>query len=83
MSNKTEWKWITQSSNGLICKYDHYPSMTDDGIFYSRGGECLFMRTVINGPLPKKWTLISLYKYDYKIVDGILIKMDILRLLAA
>ena len=76
MSNKTKWKWIAQSSNGYICKYDHYPSMTDEGIFYSRGGKGFVVQAVINWNLPHKWILINLDEYDYKIVDGVLIKVD-------
>ena len=76
MSKKTKWKWIAQSSNGFICKYDHYPSMTDEGVFYSRGGECLVVQAVINWNLPHKWILINLDEYDYEISKGILIKID-------
>ena len=76
MSKKTKWEWIAQSSNGFICKYDHYPSMTDDGVFYSRGGECLVVQAVINWNLPHKWILINLDEYDYEISNLILIKVD-------
>ena len=50
--------------------------MTDEGVFYSRGGECLVVQAVINWNLPHKWILINLDEYDYKISDGILIKID-------
>jgi hypothetical protein len=40
------------------------------------GGKYFPVQAIINGSMPKKWTLINLDEHDYKIVDGILVKVD-------
>ena len=76
MSNKIKWNWIAQGSDGFVCMYDHHPFMTDDMIFHARGGEYFVLQGEISEFSPKKWTCINLETHDYKIIDGILIKVD-------
>ena len=76
MSNKIKWNWIAQGSDGFVCMYDHHPFMTDDMIFHARGGEYFVLQGEISEFSPKKWTCINLETHDYKIIDGILIRVD-------
>ena len=76
MSNKTKWKWIAQDKDGAICKYSTLPDLRQKG-WYAEENEFTIIEMgfvkEING---WKESLINLETHDYKIVDGVLIKVD-------
>jgi len=78
MSNETKWKWIAQDKDGYIYKYDSKPNAWS-AVFMPQGGEqCELVQKEIEGLTKYDWkeSLINLETHDYKIVDGILIKVD-------
>ena len=78
MSNKTKWNWIAQDSNGAIYKYDSKPDAWS-AIFMTKGYEVYeLVQKEIEGLTEYDWkdSLINLETHDYKIVDGILIRVD-------
>ena len=78
MSNKTKWKWIAQDKDGKIYKYDSRPSEWS-AVFMPQGGDqCELIQRSIEGLKKHDWkeSLINLETHDYKIVDGILIRVD-------
>ena len=78
MSNETEWNWIAQDSNGAIYKYNSRPNQWS-AIFITKGYEVYeLVQKEIEGLTKYDWkdSLINLETHDYKIVDGILIKVD-------
>jgi hypothetical protein len=78
MSDKTKWNWIAQDSNVAIYKYNSKPDAWTD-IFMPQSGEvCKIIRREIEGSTRDDWkeSLINLETHDYKIIDGVLIKVD-------
>jgi len=78
MSNKTKWNWIAQDKDGKIYKYDSRPSEWS-AVFMPQGGDqCELIQRSIEGLTKHDWkeSLINLETHDYKIMDGILIKVD-------
>ncbi len=78
MSNKTRWKWIAQDKDGKIYKYDSKPNAWST-VFIPKGDEDYeSVQCKIEGLTKHDWkeSLINLETHDYKIVDGILIKID-------
>ena len=77
MSN-IKWNWIAQDSNGAIYKYNSRPNQWS-AIFITKGYEVYeLVQKEIEGLTKYDWkeSLINLETHDYKIVDGILIKVD-------
>ena len=76
MSNKTKWKFIAQDKDGAICKYSILPDLRRRG-WYAEENEFTTINMgfadEVNG---WKESLINLETHDYKIVDGILIRVD-------
>jgi len=76
MSDKIKWNWIAQDKDGSICKYSILPELRNRG-WYAEDNEFtpieIGFSYEVNG---WKESLINLETHDYKIVDGILIKMD-------
>jgi len=76
MSNKTKWNWIAQDKDGAIGKYSIFPDLRKKG-WYAEDNEFTLIEMgfsyEVNG---WKESLINLETHDYKIVDGILIKVD-------
>ena len=76
MSNKIKWKWIAQDKDGAIGKYSVFPDLRKKG-WYAENNEFALIEMGfsyhVNG-----WegSLINLETHDYKIVDGILIRVD-------
>ena len=78
MSNKTKWKWVAQDKDGKIYKYDSRPNESST-IFIPKGDEDYeSVQKGIEGLTKCDWkeSLINLETHDYKIVDGILIRVD-------
>ena len=78
MSNKTKWNWIAQDKDGKIYKYDSRPNELST-IFMPKGDEvCELVQKEIEGLTKYDWeeSLINLETHDYKIIDGILIRVD-------
>ena len=78
MSNKTKWNWIAQDKDGKIYKYDSRPNESST-VFIPKGDEDYeSVQWRIEGLTKYDWkdSLINLETHDYKIVDGILIKVD-------
>jgi len=78
MSNKTKWKWIAQDKDWKIYKYDSKPNVWR-AVFMPKGDEaCELVQGQIEGLTKYGWeeSLINLETHDYKIMDGILIKVD-------
>ena len=85
MSNKTKWNWIAQDKDGKIYKYDSRPNESST-IFIPKGDEDYeSVQWKIEGLTKYDWkeslydwkeSLINLETHDYKIVDGILIRVD-------
>ena len=75
---ETKWNWIAQDKDGKIYKYDSRPSEWS-AVFMPQGGDqCELIQRSIEGLTKHDWkeSLINLETHDYKIVDGILIRMD-------
>ena len=76
MSNKTKWKWIAQDKDGSIGKYSILPDLRSRG-WYAEENEFALIDMgfyyEVNG---WKESLINPETHDYKIVDGILIRVD-------
>jgi len=76
MSNKIKWNWIAQDKDGAIGKYSVFPDLRKKG-WYAEENEFTIIESGfsyhVNG-----WegSLINLETHDYKIVDGILIRVD-------
>ena len=78
MSNKIKWKWIAQDEDGKIYKYDSRPNELST-VFMPKGDEvCELVHGQIEDLTKYDWkeSLINLETHDYKIMDGILIKVD-------
>ena len=78
MSNKTKWNWIAQDKNGKIYKYDSRPSEWSAVFMPQKDDQCELIQGEIDGLNKLNWkeSLINLETHDYKIMDGILIKVD-------
>ena len=80
MSNKTKCNWIAQDKNGAIYKYRGMPDVSHFyNVFVRKFGEYYeSVQWKINGFERLNWkdSLINLETHDYKIVDGILIRVD-------
>lgn len=78
MSNETKWKWIAQDKGGAIYKYEDEPLTKTTSMFISETGYQKLVKSQIDGFERRDWkeSLINLETHDYKISDGILIKMD-------
>jgi hypothetical protein len=76
MSNKTKWKWIAQDKDGSIGKYSILPDLRSRG-WYAEENEFALIDMgfsyEVNG---WKESLINLETHDYKIINGVLIKVD-------
>ena len=74
MSNKTKWKWIAQDADGRTFFYDEEPLIKMPFGFMPNGQ----LKLVAKGKPNQNFreTLINLETHDYKIVDGILIRVD-------
>ena len=76
MSNKTKWNWIAQDKDGSIGKYSVFPDLRKKG-WYAEENEFALIEMgfsyEVNG---WKESLINLETHDYKIIDGILIRVD-------
>ncbi len=78
MSNKTKWNWIAQDKDGKIYKYDSRPNESST-VFIPKGDEDYeSVQWKIEGLTKYDWkeSLINLETHDYKIIDGVLIKVD-------
>jgi len=78
MSDKTKWNWIAQDKDGSIYKYDSRPNESST-VFIPKGDEDYeSVQWRIEGLTKYDWkdSLINLETHDYKIVDGILIRVD-------
>lgn len=77
MSNETKWKWIAQDKDGAIGKYSLLPELSKRGWYYEEENEFTLIEMgfsyEVNG---WKESLINLETHDYKIIDGILIRVD-------
>ena len=78
MSNKTKWKWIAQDKDGKIYKYDSRPNEWSAVFMPQKDDQCELVQKEIEGLTKYDWkeSLINLETHDYKIIDGILIRMD-------
>ena len=73
-----KWNWIAQDKDGSIYKYDSRPNESST-VFIPKGDEDYeSVQWRIEGLTKYDWkeSLINLETHDYKIVDGILIKVD-------
>lgn len=73
-----KWNWIAQDKDGKIYKYDSRPNELST-VFMPKGDEvCELVQIQIEDLTKYDWeeSLINLETHDYKIVDGILIKVD-------
>jgi len=77
MSN-IKCKWIAQDKYGAIYKYEDEPLIKTNSMFIADIGHQKLVQKEIEGLTKHDWkeSLINLETHDYKIVDGILIKMD-------
>ena len=78
MSDKTKWNWIAQDSNVAIYKYNSRPNEWSY-IFMPQTDEvCEIIQRGIEDRTRDDWkeSLINLETHDYKIIDGVLIKVD-------
>ena len=82
MSNKTKWKWIAQDEDGSIYKYGSKPDL-DGSVFWPVDHDTTNEVDIVQAShrlvgIAENWkeSLINLDEYDYKIVDGILMKSD-------
>lgn len=75
MSDKIKWNWIAQDKDGSIGKYSTLPDLRSMG-WYAE--VCELVQKEIEGLTKYDWkdSLINLETHDYKIIDGILIKVD-------
>lgn len=75
MSN-IKWKFIAQDKDGSIGKYSGFPDLRKKG-WYAEDNEFTLIEMgfayEVNG---WKESLINLETHDYKIIDGILIRVD-------
>ena len=78
MSNKTKWNWIAQDKDCKICEYNSKPCVLSTVFMPQKYEVCELIQGSIAGREIDDWkeSLINLETHDYKIVDGILIKMD-------
>ena len=79
MSNKTKWNWIAQDKDGSIYKYGSKPDL--DGIVFwpvdhNESDIVQASHRLVGIAEDWKESLINLDEYDYKIVNGILIRVD-------
>ena len=82
MSNKTKWKWIAQDEDGSIYKYGSKPDL-DGSVFWPVDHDTTNEVDIVQAShrlvgIAENWkeSLINLETHDYKIVDGILIRVD-------
>ena len=71
-----EYNWITQSSDGSIDKFFNFPMINIDYIYRPNGGHFMQVQTSMYKTGYMDPIVINLNAYDYKIVDGILIRVD-------
>ena len=78
MSDKTKWKFIAQDKDGAIYKYEDEPLIKTNSMFIADIGHQKLVQVAIEGLTKHDWkeSLINLETHDYKIVDGILIRVD-------
>ena len=77
MSN-IKCKWIAQDKNGAIYKYEDEPLIKTNSMFIADIGHQKLVQVGIEGRTRDDWkeSLINLETHDYKIIDGILIRVD-------
>ncbi len=70
-----KWNWIAQDKDGAIGRYSVFPELRSRG-WYAE--VCELVQKEIEGLTKYDWkdSLINLETHDYKIMDGILIKVD-------
>lgn len=73
-----KWNWIAQDKDGRIYKYDSRPNELSDVFMPQEYKVCELVQGQIEGLTKYDWeeSLINLETHDYKIMDGILIKVD-------
>ena len=73
-----KWNWIAQDKYGAIYKYEDEPLIKTNSMFIADIGHQKLVQVAIEGLTKHDWkeSLINLETHDYKIMDGILIKMD-------
>ena len=78
MSDKTKWKWIAQDKDCKICEYNSKPFLLSTVFMPQKYEVCKMIQGSIEAREIDGWkeSLINLETHDYKIVDGILIKVD-------
>lgn len=74
----SKWKWIAQDKDGAIYKYEDEPLIKTNSMFIADTGHQKLVQVGIEGRTRDDWkeSLINLETHDYKIIDGILIKVD-------
>jgi hypothetical protein len=70
------YTWIAQDRNGEIYKFDNKPTLRNDDYWPEAGND--YIQMVEKGKRNENWkdSLINLETHDFKIVDGILIRVD-------
>ena len=78
MSDKTKWNWIAQDKDGAIYKYEYEPLIKTTSMFIADIGRQKLVQVGIEGLTKHDWkeSLINIETHDYKIIDGVLIKVD-------
>lgn len=73
-------KWIAQDRDGRICKFMDKPyiNATQNYRFVTSNGNCGVLQESLCGKKTKGWkqSLINLETHDYKIEDGILMRVE-------
>ena len=78
MSNKIKWNWIAQDKDCKICEYNSKPFLLSTVFMPQKYEVCKMIQGSIEAREIDGWkgSLINLETHDYKIVDGILIRVD-------
>ena len=78
MIDKTKWKWIAQDKDCKICEYNSKPFLLSTVFMPQKYEVCKMIQGSIEAREIDGWkeSLINLETHDYKIIDGILIRMD-------
>lgn len=73
-----EYKWIAQDKDGAICLFVDKPVDIDEVFWLRQGGYILKQQDLGRGHFLTNWrdSLINLETHDYKIEDGILMKVE-------
>lgn len=73
-----KWNWIAQDKDGKICEYNSKPFLLSTVFMPQKCEVCKMIQGSIEAREIDGWkeSLINLETHDYKIVDGILIRVD-------